>query len=437
MATDAFGRLRTSEPFTTFNYYPSPMFNDTSDNDVWVRDASNGGVISYDASSNFIKLDISGGAGTNKYAIRTTKVPMDYQPGKSRLIMMSAVMMTPVPTASGEQIFSRVGLINLASPTITDGVWFEVDGSNNTLNWCQSIQDGSGYYIENKVPDASWNIDTFKGSGASGKTLLFSNMNKVILIVIDQEWLGVGRLRCGFNIDGVTYYAHAFTHNTLSYAYTASPRQRLGYEILTGTNGTAPSITYTLKQICSTCMSEGGFFPLGTRNSISTDFSGVSIVNENKNQNVILGLRLKTGDRYKNGLIKILGIDVSFRPTPPGNNASNVDVVKYTLQLHSSINGTTIGDLSGTGTIGFTDMSNSIVSYHNNGTTHDISSNGYIISSGFVASHSTITFGSNDFETLLTRANVTKYDTLYLTIQGNVTGNGATVYGSIDFIESL
>jgi hypothetical protein len=94
-------------------------------------------------------------------------------------------------------------------------------------------------------------------------------MNKVILTVIDQEWLGVGRLRCGFNIDGVTYYAHNFTHETLSYAYTATPKQRLGYEILTGTHGSSPSTTYTMKQICCTSMSEGGFFPLGVRNSIS------------------------------------------------------------------------------------------------------------------------------------------------------------------------
>jgi hypothetical protein len=215
MATDAFGRLRTSEPFTTFNYYPSPSYIDTSDNDVWVRDTSNG-TITYDISTNLIKLDISGGAGANKYATRTTKLPMDYQPGKSRLIMMSGVMMTPVPTASGEQIFSRVGLMDVSAQNITAGVWFEVDGSNSTLNWCESMQDGSGSYIVDKVPDASWNIDTFKGSGASGKTLRFTDMNKVILIVIDQEWRGVGRLRCGFNIDGVTYYAHAFTQDRKS-----------------------------------------------------------------------------------------------------------------------------------------------------------------------------------------------------------------------------
>jgi hypothetical protein len=382
-----------------------------------VRDASNGGSISYDASSNFIKLDISGGSGTNKYAIRTTKVPMDYQPGKSRLIMMSGVMMTPVPTISGEQIFSRVGLINLASPTITDGVWFEVDGSNNTLNWCQSIQDGSGSHIVNKVPDASWNIDTFKGSGASGKTLLFSNMNKVILIVIDQEWLGVGRLRCGFNIDGVTYYAHAFTHNTLSYAYTASPRQRLGYEILTGTNGTAPSITYTLKQICCTSMSEGGFFPLGTRNSVRSAINVTSATNK-----LILALRLKSGTNYKNGVIKPIGLDIM--------NTKNADYASYELRLLSNINNTQIG--TSISDASFSDISNSIVRTYAPSTAITIIG-GYVIHSGFVSSRSNTTFSSNDYETLLTRAICTQYDTLAIV----TTSGTADISVSLDFIESL
>ena len=37
MATDAFGRLRVSEPFTTLNYYPSPLTaNNGLDVDTWI-----------------------------------------------------------------------------------------------------------------------------------------------------------------------------------------------------------------------------------------------------------------------------------------------------------------------------------------------------------------------------------------------------------------
>jgi hypothetical protein len=428
MATDAFGRLRTSEPFTTFNYYPTPAYNDTSDNDIWVRDSSSGSIL-YDSSNNLLEIVINPGPGNNKFAYRGTKMPMDYQPGKSRLVLMSGVMMTPVPP-SGEQIYSRMGLMNIASPIITDGVWFEVDGSNSTLNWCESIQDGSGSYRVNKIPDSSWNIDTFDGTGPSGKILSFSNMDKVILVVIDQEWLGVGRLRCGFNIGGVTYYAHAFTHESLSYAYTSTPLQKLGYEILTGTTGTMPAQSYKIKQICCSCMSEGGFFPLGTRNSISTDFSGVLIADANINKNVILGLKLKTGEAYKGGILRILGIDVSLK----SGNQNNRDVIKYTLEIHSSINNTTIGAVSPTPT--FINVPNSITSYHNTGTESDVTTDGYIIHSGFVSSHSTISFSSNDFETLLKRAIIASYDTLYLTAQGDLSANAA-VYASIDFIEYL
>ena len=75
------------------------------------------------------------------------------------------------------------------------------------------------------VPQSSWNIDTFNGNGPSGKTLtVAANANKTFLIVIDQEWLGVGRLRCGFVIDGVIYYAHQFLHNGLQVQYTKTPR---------------------------------------------------------------------------------------------------------------------------------------------------------------------------------------------------------------------
>ena len=421
MATDAFGRLRVSEPFTTFNYYPTEAYNDTSDNDVWLRDSSGGGGIEYDTSNNLIKIFIEGGVVTpnpDKFAYRGTKVPMEYQPGKSRLIMMSGVMMDPIPPPN-TQIFSRMGLMNIASPVITDGVYFEVDGSNNTLNWCESVQDGSGSYIVNKIPDASWNIDKFNGSGPSGKTVSFSNMNKVILLVIDQEWLGVGRLRCGFNIDGVTYYAHTFTHSSLSYAYTASPRQRLGYEILTGISGETPAIKYTMKQICCTCMSEGGFFPLGTRNSVTSNTAGLTAAT-NK---LILAIRLKSGSKYKNGIIKPLGLDIV-------NTSSGSSTASYELRLLSRINGTTIGthipDSS------FNPIANSMVNYY--APTGSITvTGGYVINSGFITSRTNTIFNSNDYETLLTRALCTQYDTLAIV----TTNSSGTVVASIDFIESL
>ena len=412
MATDAFGRLRTSEPFTTFNYHPSPAFYDTSDNDVWVRDVSNNGDIQYDGSNNLIKLIT--GTSNNSYAIRTTKVPMDYQPGKSRLIMMSGCMIDPVP-AAGTKVFSRMGLMNVASPTITDGVWFEVDCSNSKMYWSESVQNGAGSYNVIRVPDSSWNIDTFDGSGPSGKTLLFSDMSHNLLIVIDQEWLGVGRLRCGFNIDGVTYYAHAFTHGTMSQAYTASPRQRLGYEILTEASlGTQ----YTMSQICSACISEGGFFPLGTRNSIITSTQITPTTNT-----LLLAIKIKTDSKYSNGIIKPINIDIM------NSNSNSTGTYEVRLLSTNGTIGTQLNDAS------FSNLNNSIVRYFAPTVATNTIAGGYTINSGFISSRATISLQSSDYETLLTRSICTKYDTIAI-ISTAVVGS-PTILAAIDFIESL
>lgn len=48
MALDAFGRLRTSECFTTFSYYPSPLTNNSSlDIDTWVTLEGGSGSATY------------------------------------------------------------------------------------------------------------------------------------------------------------------------------------------------------------------------------------------------------------------------------------------------------------------------------------------------------------------------------------------------------
>lgn len=91
-ALDAFGRLRVAGCFTTFNYYPSLVSVNTSlDIDVWVSRETTPGTQAYD-TKNFINMPITTGA-TN-YSLRTTKQPMIYQPGKSRLIYMTGILMT-------------------------------------------------------------------------------------------------------------------------------------------------------------------------------------------------------------------------------------------------------------------------------------------------------------------------------------------------------
>ena len=81
---DAFGRLRISDPYTIFEYYPNTgTSNNDFDADMWVSNGENTGAITYSSSENTLSLTTS--ASGDKYT-RETKMPMDYQPGKSRLI---------------------------------------------------------------------------------------------------------------------------------------------------------------------------------------------------------------------------------------------------------------------------------------------------------------------------------------------------------------
>jgi len=113
MALDAFGRLRTSDCFTTFNYYPSAMSSNTTlDIDIWVS-GQTGGAQSYN-SQNYINMPTSASRVT--YSIRTTKQPMIYQPGKSRLIYMTGVLMTSLPIGAGSAN-SHMGIFTVDNPS--------------------------------------------------------------------------------------------------------------------------------------------------------------------------------------------------------------------------------------------------------------------------------------------------------------------------------
>ena len=105
-ALDAFGRLRTAGCFTTFNYYPSPMSTVSATNldvDIWVTKYNGTTGPSYD-TQNFINMPINSGAGPSTYQLRTTKQPIIYQPGKSRLFYMTGVLMDTISTNTTSQM---------------------------------------------------------------------------------------------------------------------------------------------------------------------------------------------------------------------------------------------------------------------------------------------------------------------------------------------
>jgi hypothetical protein len=92
------------------------------------------------------------------------------------------------------------------------------------------------------------------GTGPSGIVL---DITKAQIFFMDIEWLGLGTVRMGFVIDGNYYVCHKFHHaNIVASTYITTASLPLRYEI---TNTGATSGASTLKQICSTVLSEGGY----------------------------------------------------------------------------------------------------------------------------------------------------------------------------------
>ena len=245
---DAFGRLRTSSPLTLFD--SSHRFDD---NDLWATATATGGTAVFNANQGLVDLNVTAASGSS--VTRETIKVFAYQPGKSLLVLNTFVM---APTKTG--LTQRVGYYG-----VNNGYYLEQAGSVVSFVERSSV---TGSVINTPVAQSSWNGDKLDGSGPSGITL---DLTKAQILWMDLEWLGVGSVRMGFVIDGQFILCHTFQHaNVIASTYITTASLPLRYEIFNtaGTTGTS-----TLKQICSTVISEGGYELRGAQLSAGTSIT--------------------------------------------------------------------------------------------------------------------------------------------------------------------
>ncbi len=251
--TDAFGRIRTSSPFTLFD-----STHRFTDNDLWATSNTAGGTYGFVANQSTVDLTLN--TTSDAEVIRETAKVFSYQPGKSLMVMNTFAMSSPKAN-----LRQRVGYFGAQN-----GVYLENDG---TTNYFVLRSYTTGSVVDTRVAQSSWNIDTFDGTGYSSQGTQPEHsggldVSKTNILWFDIEWLGVGDVRCGFVVDGRFVTAHIFhndNRNTVPYMTTASLPLR--YEIK---NTAATASSSTLKQICSTVLSEGGYELRGLQQAIGT-----------------------------------------------------------------------------------------------------------------------------------------------------------------------
>jgi hypothetical protein len=335
---DAFGRQRISSPMTLFD-----SSHRYKDNGLWNTFTSGTATGVFNTNQGLVNLTI--GSGINDEIIRETTKVCSYQPGKSLLIMNTAVMEAP---KTG--LRQRVGYYGSGN-----GIYIELSGSN--LNFVERTSV-SGSLMETRVPQSSWNGDQLNGSGSSNLTL---NISKAQIFWMDIEWLGLGTVRCGFVINGKFIVAHSFHHaNIINSTYITTASLPLRYEIK---NAAATSGASTLKQICSTVISEGGYELRGLQQAVTIPLNAPRDCTVANTYYPVISLKLKSG------FLDAIVILTALSMVGAGNNAI------FNWQVVAS--GTTAGG-------NWVDAGeNSAVQYNISGTSF---SGGRILASGYITS---------------------------------------------------
>lgn len=272
VAVDAFGRARMSTPLTLFD-----SSHRYKDNGLWSTSNNSGATYSFDANAGLINLNLDTASGTE--IVRETTKVFSYQPGKSLQVLNTVVMSPPK-----ENLRQRVGYFGA-----NNGIYLEANGTN--IAWVERSWS-NGSLVETRAEQANWNIDTLLGAVPSSPSQKTLDLTKAQIVWNDIEWLGLGTVRCGFVIDGKLIHCHSFHHaNYITSTYMTTGSLPLRYEIK-NTGVTANSST--MKQVCSTVISEGGYELRGKQQAVGTPVgAGYSCATANTLYPII-SIRLKS-----------------------------------------------------------------------------------------------------------------------------------------------
>lgn len=303
---DAFGRHRVSFPFTLFD---STLRYDKRP-DQWYEIIVGSGSVNYLANESSLELKTTTASGDT--VLRRTKRNMPYQPGKSLLVLQS---FCGAPLASG--LVQEVGYFD-------DNNGIIARASGTSVQFVIRSKT-SGSVVETVVPQDQWNIDNFDAL----------QFNKANIFAADLEWLGVGRVRTGFIVDGEIRWCHEFNHaNVLEGVYMSTATLPLSCRIH---NASAQASGATMKQICSSVMSEGGYEPTGP---VYVGGAGVTGVQTITSETFFGAIRMASG--RTDNLILPSQVDVA---------ADGNAIAAWRLYLNPTVSGTWTPAANGRGNV--------------------------------------------------------------------------------------
>jgi hypothetical protein len=300
--------------------------------------------------------------------------------------MMLLQSFVGAPLASG--LIQEVGIFN-----DQNGVMLRASGT--TVQFVIRSY-ASGTINEDVVNQSDWNINTLDSL----------DFTKAQIFTADLEWLGAGRVRCGFVIAGEIVYCHEFEHfNALDSVYMTTAILSLSYRIH---NASAQASSATMKHVCCSLLSEGGYEPDGAIYSVGLDLSTVP---NTSGERITAGIRMASG---RTGNV-ILPVRIS-------TTTASSDVVLWRLRLNPTLSGVTWSAANnGRGNVEVT--------------TSGTATGGTVIDSGFVSQGSANNYAVAEAIRLALGQNASGVsDTLILTVDSSLSAKALGMIGWVEVV---
>lgn len=280
---DAFGRLRISQNSSVLD-----IKHTYNKNPLLVSEVTGGTVTSvYSRENARVRMSTS---SNNDFVVRQSKTFPIYQPGKSELFEASFNNLS-IET----NVIKRVGgfTSTTGSPynTVFDGFFLESNGITNEISF-QIWKSGTTIFSADTTVWGNTDLDV-------------SNIDwtKTQLMIVDYQWLGVGRMRFGLVYDGLIYYfAEHTSANNEDTIYMTSSNQPIRYEIRQSGSGSG-----YFDMICSSVSSEGPL-SFGLYQTTSLIHSATTTLATSGTKYPYIGFRLKDGHSAVSSDVDNMGI---------------------------------------------------------------------------------------------------------------------------------
>ena len=310
---DAFGRQRVSFPITLFDSQQEYGLEAT---DSWDLLANS----TYAAPDSTNASVSDAGASVGPVNSTTGMTPITSTVDGEKAVLQSRQYVRYIP---GKGHFIAV-----------TGIF--ADSSSDVASFVLRSSTGTG---EREFTQPNWNLDPFDGTGPSGVDIDFT---KTQILLIDAQALYVGRIRCGFDVNGIFYPAHQYVNaNILTVPYIRTFNLPVRIESITDATGTSLCAGYfdssdgiflklrtptpggTINFICCSVQSEGGQeirgFPRGATNGQTTRTAGTGGI-------PVLSIRPKAIYNGRTNRAQVELIDYQIYIT--GNNDAYFEIIE-------------------------------------------------------------------------------------------------------------